>query len=299
MNAKRTLPFTTAILFALALPVCAIDADGDGLNDVWEIIYNAQSLTAAGDADGDGTSNAKESSAGTDPFSATSSPALSLAPSAPGQFQLGYQRVPGKRYRIESSLNLALNDWFTDSTDIAHQAGPVSMLMPAAGPSKFWRLKIDDVDSDADGANDAEERWLGFNPSSNRTDRNDTLDLARINAGLNASSTVTVSVLDAVLSERWPDPALIVVRRSGGLKPLTVSLAFGGTATSATDYTSSATTSVFFAAGVREVPIVLTPIADADDAEASESIIVTALAGTGYSLGATTSGTIILENETA
>ncbi len=299
MKEISTRPIIMAILFAMALPVSAIDADGDGLNDVWEIIYNAQSLTAAGDADGDGASNAQESAAGTDPFSASSSAALSLAPSTSGQFQLGYKRILGKRYRIESSQNLSLNDWFTDSTEIAQQAGPVSLLLPAAEPSKFWRLKIDDVDSDTDGANDAEERWLGFNPSTNRTDRNDTLDLARINASLNAISTINVAVLDAVMSERWPDPATIVVRRSGGLKPLTVSLSFGGTATLVTDYTSSASTSVFFAAGVREVPIALTPIADANDAETTETIIVTALAGTGYSLGTTTSGTVTLENETA
>ena len=299
MKGKKRHPIITAILLGMATPACAIDADGDGLNDVWEIIHGAQSLTAVGDADGDGASNAQESAAGTDPFSATSSPTISLAPSAPGQFQLGYQRIPGKRYRIESSLNLSLNDWFTDTTETAQQAGAVYMVMPAVGPSKFWRLKIDDVDSDTDGANDAEERWLGFNPSTNRTARNDMLDLARINVGLNANSTITVAVLDAVVSERWPDQAMIVLRRSGGLKPLTVSLSFSGAAELGVDFTSSATTSVFFAAGVREEPIALTPIADAIDAEPSETIIVTALDGTGYTLGAVTSGTVTLENETS
>ncbi len=297
-SSTRIILLASASLLTVAAPSSAIDADNDGLNDIWEIIHNAQSLTAAGDADGDGWNNAQESAAGTHPFLATSYPALSFSPSVSGQFEFGYDRIPGKRYRIEASHNLALDAWFTDRMEVARQAGQTSIFLPADGQKKFWRLKVDDVDTDADGVNDAEEGWLGFSPFTNRTDRRDTLDLARVTAGLNATSTISVSVLDSNLSERWPDPAIIVLRRSGGLKPLSVPITFSGTATQGADYTSNIASPVVFAAGVREVAIELSAIADSDDAESTETITVTALAGTGYTLGAITTGTVQLENET-
>lgn len=300
----KTSPFnfpaiTGAVLLVMGIPASAIDADGDGLNDVWEIIHGAQSLAASGDEDGDGSTNGEESTAGTDPFNPESRPALSLSPNAPGQYQLGYERVAGKRYRIESSSTLLPGSWSDDTNEVAGKAGVAAILRPATEPSLFWRLKVDDVDSDGDGAIDAEEHWLGFNPYTSRTDRSDTLDLTRITTGLNAASTVTVSVLDATMSERWPDPAVVVLRRAGGLKPITVNVSFGGTATPGVDYTKDVTTTVFFGAGVREVAVELRPLADMEDSEAIETIIVTALPGTGYALGASTSGTVSLENETS
>jgi uncharacterized protein (DUF1800 family) len=293
------LKTSAAILLALATPALAIDADGDGLNDVWEIIFGAQSLTASGDADGDGASNGAESAAGTNPFSASSRPALTIAPWSPTQLQFGFARTAGKRYRLESSSDLSLGNWTTDVTEIALQSDQTALVLNTPLSSKFWRIKIDDVDSDADGANDAEERWLGFNPATNRTDRNDTLDLSRINTGLSAASVVTISVVDGQISERWPDLAIVVVRRSGGLKPITVNIALGGTATNGADYSMAAGSTVFFGAGVREVPIEILPIADANDGESAETIVVSAQSGSGYTLGASTSATVTLQNETA
>ncbi len=293
---------TMTVLALVAMPFSsfAIDADGDGLNDVWEMIYGAQSLAASGDADGDGATNGEESRAGTNPFDPNSRPSLTLAPWAPTQLQIGFSRVAGKRYKLESKTDLSLANWTTEVTEIAPIADQTTFVVSKPAGSKFWRIAIDDVDGDGDGVLDAEERWLGFDPSTTRTARNDTLDLARVNAGLAAASVVTVATLDPRMSERWPDPAAIVVRRSGGLKPITVNIAFSGTATRNADYSASiAGTTVSFGAGVREVPVELTPIADANDAESAETIVITALAGSGYTLGAGTTGTVTLENETA
>lgn len=290
---------TATAFLALTLPACAIDADGDGLNDVWEAIFAAQSLTASGDADGDGASNGAESAAGTDPFDAALRPVLTIAPWSPAQLQFGFGRRAGKRYRLESTGDLSLGGWTTDLTEIAAESDQSTLVFNTPVAPRFWRLKIDDVDSDGDSANDAEERWLGFNPATNRTDRYDSLDLARITAGLSAPSVVTVAVVDGQISERWPDPALVVVRRSGGLKPITVNLGWGGTATSGVDYATATGAAVFFAAGVREVAVEIAPIADANDGEAAETIAVTAQTGTGYTLGAGTSATVSLQNETA
>jgi len=292
--------FRFPLIFAvLATPAFAIDADGDGLNDIWEMVFGGQALTASADTDGDGVTNGKESAAGTNPFDRASRPTLSMATWSPVQLQLGYTGVPGKRYRLESKTELSLPTWTVEATEVALDSAPVTLLVTKSGTSKFWRLAIDDVDTDADGFLDAEERWLGFNPATNRSDRSEELDGPRITAALASPSEVTIGVLDATMTERWPDPGVVVVRRSGGLRPITVNVSFTGTAARGPDYTASIpSTTVSFGPGVREIPIELAPVADADDGEAAETIIVTALSGAGYSLGSTTSGTVTLENET-
>src|SRR6185503_385548 len=67
----------------------ALDTNGNGLNDVWEIIHGANGLTAGVDTDGDGATNAQESAAGTNPFDANSRPGLQIAPWSAAQFSLG------------------------------------------------------------------------------------------------------------------------------------------------------------------------------------------------------------------
>src|SRR3712207_2422846 len=108
------------------------------------------------------------------------------------------------------------------------------------------------------------------------------------------------------MSARWPSPAVLVVRRSGGLKPLQVSIAFGGSATPGADFTTNVAgvtsnmppATIFVPAGSREVPILLHPVADSADGEPAETITATLQAGAGYSLGSVTTASVSLENET-
>jgi len=168
-----------AVIGWLLAPAKAIDANGNGLNDVWELIHGASALAAAADADSDGATNAQESAAGTYPFDPNSHPTLGIATWTPAQIQLGYPRIAGKRYRIESKTDLSLAAWTTEFTEVSPSANAVSYLFGKPPGAKFWRLRIDDFDSDGDGLLDAEERWLKFDPATNRTDRNDTTDLSR------------------------------------------------------------------------------------------------------------------------
>ncbi len=288
------------LIGALASPAVALDLNGNGLGDIWEIVYGASALTLGGDANGDGTTNAQKAAAGVNPFTANSRPRLSIAPWTPAQLQLGYARVAGKRYIIESKADLSLPLWTTESNEIAPAADAVAYLFAKPSGNKYWRLKIDDVDSDGDGLTDAEERWLGLDPSTDHSERSETPDLARVTAGIAATSVITLGVLDAQISERWPKAGVVVLRRSGGLRPITVNVSFAGTATRDADYTTSIPgNAVVIPLGVREVPLLLNPIADSDDAEPTETITVTLQNGSGYTLGTTTSGTVNLANETA
>ncbi|WP_052573366.1 DUF1800 family protein [Haloferula sp. BvORR071] len=286
------------IAFAALLPSTsfAIDGNGNSQSDVWEMYFGASGLSAAADADKDGWSNLNESLAGTNPLDPKSWPKVELDRSG-GQSLLQWQGVAGKRYEILSSTDLT--SWTPLPGNIPGTNGPMSRSLPAGGPSAYFKLQPSDLDSDGDGVSDWEEALVGFNPTTNRTGRFSQTDSQRISAGLTATNTITVSVYDDNCWERWPDPAVFVLRRSGGLKPLTVNFSLGGTATNGVDYTPSATGSVAFAAGQNEAFVKVVPVEDADDEESTETVVLTALAGTGYTLGGTISDSVSINNQTA
>ena len=71
------LALLLAILLAPGLaPARTIDLNGNGMSDIWELVYGASDLDPNGDADGDGASNLLESIAGTNPFDPNSVPKI-------------------------------------------------------------------------------------------------------------------------------------------------------------------------------------------------------------------------------
>jgi len=293
---KRLTVVVFPFLIAVISSPAAVDRNGNGMSDIWEIIYNANALSPNADTDGDGFSNFAESHAGTDPFDSGSYPRLRFGFNFPSTGQLTWDSFAGKRYTVQSRPD-ATGVWSNGIPIIA--SSPTSQanlaFTEAAG---FFRLAIDDVDSDGDGVVDYDERGLGFDPFSPRTGRNDQADGARITNGLSAASVITISALDPMMFERWPDPGLVAVRRSGGLLPITVNFAFTGTATPGVDFVSSATNSILIPAGVREVWLELQSVADAGDTELTETVTVTLQAGTGYSIGASNTANLTIANET-
>lgn len=277
----------------------AIDQNGNQLNDIWEIIYGAQALTANGDADGDGVSNLDESRAGTNPFDASSYPWLQVQSVTGQQLRLNFGGQAGKHYQVLATDDLGSGNWTGINTNLSYTDAVSSLLLNSTNNNaRFFRIAVTDVDSDGDGILDWEEARVGFNPRSAHTDRANSTDQQRITAGLSAANTVTISTLDPNMYERWPDGGLIAIRRSGGLRQITVNLALGGSATLNEDYTVNATTSIVIPMGVREVWLEFQPIADAVDNESTENITVTLQTGSGYSLGSQTVASVNLHNET-
>ena len=130
---KSTILFLAFGAMLAARSHAAIDRNGNGLDDVWEIIYGASALTAAGDADGDGYSNAAEARAGTNPFDASSVPRLRLGFLFPSVAQLTWDSFPGKHYTIQSRLSLLGDTWAntaqltaTDTVDQTNLANQVT-----------------------------------------------------------------------------------------------------------------------------------------------------------------------------
>ena len=289
--------FLAAALLLSTSLAGAVDQNNNQQSDVWELLFQASGLPAAGDFDADGWSNAAESSAGTDPKSATSHPG-SVLHLAGGNAILSWQSAQGKRYALLASDDLTS---FSPSGDAATgTGGQMTFQLPPPDGREFFRIGISDQDTDGDGVNDWEELSLGFNPASQRTDRYSQTDSQRVTAGLTAANYATATVYDESCSERWPDPAVLVLRRAGGLQPLTVNFSLGGTATLGVDYqTSIIGNSVSFAAGQREVFIEVSPVTDSDDGESGETVVLTVMPGSGYVVGPASAGTVSILNETA
>ena len=274
-----------------------VDGNSNGLSDVWEMLYPGAALTETGDFDSDGFTNSEEGAAGTDPRDGRSLPEadISLELDTP---LLTWQTFRGKRYTVQSSGSLS--SFSPLAGNIEGTGAVMDFELPQADGARFFRVLISDFDTDGDGANDWEELAVGFDPKRAQTERTGVPDDDRISAGLAAASTITADVYDDNCTEGWPDPAILVIRRAGGLKPLSVNFTLGGGAVRNTDYTSSITGgSVAFAAGQREAFIEITPLADADEGEATETVSVTVQSGTGYTVGAANSATASIYNKTA
>lgn len=281
------------IVFSASSAVAAgWDQNGNSLDDVWETVYGAAALAPNSDPDGDGFSNLEESMAGTDPWQANSRPWLEISVGL-NSARLSWKPVPGKQYSILTSPTIGSTHWQTVGTEDSSASGTTEIATASAG---FFRLAVQDRDSDGDGLTDYQERALGLNPASAHSDRQPASDGQRAKTGLAAANVVTIATLDPLVSERWPDPGVVAIRRRGGLAPITVHFSLGGSARRGEDYSSPPADTVTIPAGVREVWLEFHPLADALEDELEETITVTLLPGDSYTIGTSDTAALTLEN---
>ncbi len=153
-----------------------------------------------------------------------------------------------------------------------YAASPESLAMRQAAGRLFFRVKAEDVDSDNDGATDAEEIFLGYN-AIDATTAPRVADRPAIVAALAARNRVTIGVSTPRAYESSLSPAHLTVFRSGNIQPVTINYTVGGTATSGTDY-EPLSGSVTIPAGQTSADITIQPRADAV-LENTETVIVT------------------------
>jgi len=186
--------FSLGALFTAlcALPASAIlDTNDNGMSDVWELQFNNGNLFPGdfdplADADNDGWTNEQEAVAGTDPFDATS-PNGFVRPEVvilhDVLLDLDHDEIPesyaevatiswpvivGKQYTLLTSPNLT--SWMQVEQSTALTDGTWTYNFPIPNDqSVFWRVRIEDVDSDGDGLTDAEEYKLGTDPTQAQT----------------------------------------------------------------------------------------------------------------------------------
>ncbi len=107
--------------------------------------------------------------------------------------------------------------------------------------------------------------------------------------------TVRLAVVDSVAREQGPDPGVIRVWRTGSCSTaITVPYSIAGTAGNGTDY-APLSGSVSLPANIASVDIIVLPIDDTVG-DIGETVVLSAQAGAGYVLGASTGGTLTIED---
>ena len=204
---KRLLPLCA--LLCATLPAFAfVDSNNNGLSDLWERTYNngqlyGPSFDPQADADGDGWTNAQEAAAGTNPLDPnppegivrpqlTNIPAVWSEPDengdsvivTPASMFMEWQTIPGKQYTLLYSPDLI--EWLAVPNETFIGSGSIKGYGVELTDDKlFWRVKIDDVDSDGDGLTDAEEYILGTDPTLADSDEDGMPDAWEVKWGLN------------------------------------------------------------------------------------------------------------------
>jgi type VI secretion system secreted protein Hcp len=121
----------------------AVDADADGLPDVWENQYGLDPAKndADLDPDGDGATNFEEYIAGTSPIDANQvlRAKLDLSP-ASGGTTLTLLTVPGKTYRILTSDNIT--GPFQPTQTLQATAGTTTLPATFDFPTQYFKIEV-------------------------------------------------------------------------------------------------------------------------------------------------------------
>jgi len=135
----------------------ALDADEDGMPDVWALVHGLAPLELAPDSDGDGQSNAQEAIAGTNPLAADSVIRISSLNLTGAGVELSFPALAGKRYAIERGPTPGGPVWDTFAIRVPAEDGPATEIVPLPeppGPIEFYRVTASDTDTDNDGVTD-------------------------------------------------------------------------------------------------------------------------------------------------
>src|ERR1051325_10079938 len=103
-NAVRLTNFVAIafLLFGASHVQAMVDANTNGMSDVWEQIRGASGVAPGADSDGDGFPNTLESIASTDPFDANSFPKISNTAISGTNFIATIPSALGKLYQLQS-----------------------------------------------------------------------------------------------------------------------------------------------------------------------------------------------------
>lgn len=196
------------------------------------------------DSDGDGVRNADEICAGTDPFSAAKTIRVTkVTRNGASLVDLEFPTEIGKRYRVQSTTTISnAGSWAVlASTPVEVAGGGVvgdgttRKLTAAYAATTFYRILVDDLDSDSDGVSDWAERSVTLNHLAVQTVPG-TNDVDYVDAQVALPNEVSIRAAESFASEDGPRAGVLSIERKQTLFPLTVNYGVSGTALAGTDY---------------------------------------------------------------
>ncbi|MGB8169876.1 MAG: DUF1800 family protein [Chthoniobacteraceae bacterium] len=254
------------------------------------------------DDDGDGITNGAEIAAGTNPFDPGSTVKITAMTDGGATVDLTFPTEIGKQYVIQGAPDLATAFASTGVTWLGDKVSNSKTLTVTKGSNKFFRVLVQDFDTDTDGASDWAENVAGYSPT-NASDGGASV----LNSAITSSDVVTVSVNKPSATQPLSGLAAvetgsITISRGGPLKFHSITVPLDKSGSSAVesadfDYVVSGAvtvpTSVTFPVNVGEVVLTINPKANSNR-KTNVTATVKALAGPNYVLGGKTSGSVVI-----
>ncbi len=141
---------------------------------IWEMKYGVSNtqinetapdlLWLSKDDDGDGMSNGSEMASGTNPFNAGSVVKITTLVDGGASVDLTFPTENGKLYVVQGTP--VLTTAFTSTGVTWLGAGGPKTLNVTKGANLFFRILVQDADSDSDGASDWAEKIAGYDANN-------------------------------------------------------------------------------------------------------------------------------------
>jgi hypothetical protein len=129
-------PFVTS---AVLVP---LDANANGLNDDWEVAnFGLMGVDPIADADGDGFSNLMEETAGTNPNSSASLPAITAITRSGDDVLITFSSVAGKNYQVSRCSDLPSAGW-SAVTNLTATGSATQVTDPNAAAAALWYYRV-------------------------------------------------------------------------------------------------------------------------------------------------------------
>lgn len=305
--ARRRSAAVAAVLFLSSLNAVA-DVDHAINQHVWKLLYkvtDAQMGNAAWlaeDADGDGITNGSEVASGTNPFSGGSVVRVSSITADETNVTLTFPTVLGKQYVLQATTELANPASFAavvPASQVNGDGTDKSLVTSRGGTLKFFRVLVQDTDSDNDGVSDWAEKVIGYNANAAQSNGL-TDDQVAVNAALTEENEVTITATDPTALQPPDagsapiDVGQIVVSRSGTLRftAITVPLSKTGTALEGMDY-ADLPDSVTIPVNAASVALDVTPLANTS-LQTNRTATIAPMPGAGYSVAAPSNANVVI-----
>ena len=172
------------VLFIAPGSFAIVDTNNNGLSDLWEKAQNngelfAETFDPNADSDSDGWTNAQEAAAGTNPLDPNPPDGI-ISPEivhisavmgeengapvviTPEAITVSWPTIQGKQYTLLFSPDLTAESWLPVEDSFIGNGNIITYFFPTTAADKcFWRVAVEDVDTDGDTLTDFEEHAIG------------------------------------------------------------------------------------------------------------------------------------------